>query len=147
MSAQVMLSIMLAITCVSMTTITPTWAQNDEGQCWNKINKCILGHEAQSLVEPKYNPGSPSFNITEYLCCPLMVQTAQIDKECFCVVDTVVHQNPSLASNVTTFLSLCSIVDSIPSLDNFCLGIALTPAEAPLYPIVEAPMMSALPPL
>ncbi|KAH9604775.1 hypothetical protein KSS87_010211 [Heliosperma pusillum] len=145
MSIQVVLAILLGIMCVSM-PITPSSAQNN-GLCWNNINKCITDHASQSAVEPKFDPASPSFNITEFLCCPLMVQTAQNDKECFCVIDTVIHQDPSLASNITNIFSLCSIVDSVASLDNFCLGIAPTPAEAPLFPMVEAPMMPVLPPL
>ncbi|KAK9668333.1 hypothetical protein RND81_13G052600 [Saponaria officinalis] len=150
MNAPIILAIILCVTI----TITPTRAENDR-LCWNKISKCILDHEARSLVEPKYNPKSPSFNMTDYLCCPLMVQTVETDKACFCTIDTVLHQNPTLASNVTTIFSVCSIVDSLASLDNLCLGIAPTPAEAPLYPDVEAPlypdveapMMPVLPPL
>ncbi|KAK9698708.1 hypothetical protein RND81_08G125100 [Saponaria officinalis] len=147
MSVKVILILVLGIMWASI-SVKPTSAQSD-GLCWNKIGKCMLDQMGRLFDEPTTKPGptSPSFNMTQTLCCPLIEQAAQNDRECFCVMDTLAHKDPKQVSNIINLLSLCNIVDSVASLDNFCLDIAPTAAEAPTIPIVEGPILSAMPPL
>ncbi|KAL9231093.1 hypothetical protein vseg_006356 [Gypsophila vaccaria] len=144
-SVQVVSILVLALMWASI-SITPTSAHSD-GLCWNKVTKCMLGQMGRLFDEPKPNQMGPSYNMTQALCCPLIEHTAQTDRECFCAMDTLAHIDATQASNVIYLLSACKIVDSVAALDNFCLDIAPTAAEAPTGPIALGPIMSAMPPL
>ncbi|XP_021725660.1 uncharacterized protein LOC110692892 isoform X1 [Chenopodium quinoa] len=93
-----------------------------EAVCWREIDHCIDRSHNRSELEPTLNPSSPAFNLTEFLCCPLMQQTARIDKECFCTIKPFLEENPDQITNTTLVMSACNIVTSITSLNNFCQG-------------------------
>lgn len=91
------------------------------GECWEKVSECIDKNGNNSMSKPELDPSSPSFNVTEFLCCDLMQQAAVNDKKCFCNINTFVKENPSEAANTTVVLSICKIVeDSVASLNSFC---------------------------
>uniref|UniRef100_A0A803L6H5 Protein kinase domain-containing protein n=2 Tax=Chenopodium quinoa TaxID=63459 RepID=A0A803L6H5_CHEQI len=77
-------------------------------------------HIDRSGSEPQFNSSSSMFNLSEFLCCPLIQQTAQTEKQCFCFVNTFINQNPSFESNVTLVLSYCQVANSLTSLKTYC---------------------------
>lgn len=91
--------------------------------CWDTIGSCIGDNVNRSESEPKLNPSSPKFNFSEYACCTLIQQTAQTQKQCFCYVDTFLHQNPSYQTNITSVFKYCKVADSLTSLYTFCQGM------------------------
>ncbi|XP_048499981.1 uncharacterized protein LOC125497384 isoform X2 [Beta vulgaris subsp. vulgaris] len=109
--------------------------QSQEEHCWERIGNCINNNINNTESEPQFDPTSPLFNATEYLCCPLIQQISSAERPCFCSVTIFLQQNPSQVPNVTQLLSTCSIVDSVAFLDSFCLGVeAPIPAAAPMMP-------------
>uniref|UniRef100_A0A803N3N5 Uncharacterized protein n=2 Tax=Chenopodium quinoa TaxID=63459 RepID=A0A803N3N5_CHEQI len=114
----------------SFDTLCPVKFQ--EAPCWKQINDCIGGNVNRSESEPKFDPSSPLFNATELLCCSMMQQTARIEKQCFCSINTFIQENPSFAENTTDILSVCSIAGSVDSLSGICEeSLAPSPAPAP----------------
>ncbi|CAO2819788.1 unnamed protein product [Amaranthus hypochondriacus] len=106
-----------------------------EGRCWDDISACIVDHVNNTESNPEWEPLSSSFNITEFLCCPLIEQTSTTEKECFCTITTFLDQNPSQAPNITQLLTLCGIINnSVIALHNFCLGEGPSPAVTPMMP-------------
>ncbi|KMT12567.1 hypothetical protein BVRB_5g098120 [Beta vulgaris subsp. vulgaris] len=116
--------------------------------CWEEIGQCLTNNV--NSTEPQFDTSSPSFNVTEFFCCPLIQESARNEKQCFCTMNTVITQDPSLAPNVTQLLGACGIADSVASLNSFCQGeaptpsLALTPSLAPTTSL--APPPSVLPP-
>lgn len=115
------------------------------GPCWLEVANCLQNNLNQSTQ----NQPTTSFNnVSEALCCPLIQQTAQKDKTCFCSISDFLHQNPA-GPNMTLILTICNVIDSLASFDAFCPGSASTPSEAPIMSPpgsastpAEAPMMS-----
>jgi len=92
-------------------------------QCWKNIVDCLDEHFNQTS-KPEFDSSSPSFNGTEFFCCPLIQETAQNEKPCFCEMNTAVHQNPTNGTGVLKLLSFCDVTDSesLDSFDTFCSG-------------------------
>ncbi|XP_021738163.1 putative receptor-like protein kinase At4g00960 [Chenopodium quinoa] len=81
---EVLLSMMLGIICLSI--LTPSSAQdivNEKNMpaCWVNITNCMQDHLDRSGSEPQYNSSSSMFNLSEFLCCPLIQQTSQTEKQ------------------------------------------------------------------
>lgn len=124
---EVVLVMVLGMMCLS-TRISPSTAQNllNENSmplCWEKISNCILDHLNESNSEPQFDTSSPLFNLSETLCCPLIQQTVENDRQCFCYINTAIHDNPSLGTNFTSLFSSCEVADSLDSLNNLCQGM------------------------
>ncbi|KAJ8420289.1 hypothetical protein Cgig2_030500 [Carnegiea gigantea] len=102
---------------LSTILIMPSSAQ----QCWKNIADCLDEHFNQTS-KPEFDSNSPSFNGTEFFCCPLIQEAAQNEKPCFCEMNTFVHQNPSNNTGVLKLLNFCGVTDSesLDSFDAFC---------------------------
>ncbi|KMT12570.1 hypothetical protein BVRB_5g098140 [Beta vulgaris subsp. vulgaris] len=103
-----------------------------EAPCWEMINNCIGSNVNNNGSEPRFNPSSPLFNSTEFLCCPLMQQITSTERQCFCTINTFIKDNPSHVKNTTDLLSVCGIANSAASLGSVCSGQA--PSPAPVSP-------------
>ncbi|XP_021743950.1 cysteine-rich receptor-like protein kinase 10 isoform X2 [Chenopodium quinoa] len=114
------LVIMLGITWLSLPIV-----QSQSGICWEKYDQCVSNN--LNSTEPQFDKSSPSFNITEFICCDLLRQSAVNEKQCFCNVNTFITENPSFAPNVTLVLGACGIADSVASLNAFCQDVQVPP--------------------
>ena len=100
-------------------SLAPSSAEENLGECWTKVESCLEKNMNESNSNPEFNVSSSSFNRSEFLCCPLMQSTKENDKECFCSITPLLHQDPS-GPNITFLLTLCKVADSLASIDSFC---------------------------
>ncbi|KAL2925945.1 DnaJ-like protein subfamily C GRV2, partial [Bienertia sinuspersici] len=90
----------------SFQVICPVQSKDTEtAACWDDISHCVEENVNTSATDPNFDPTSPSFNMSEFLCCPLIHETAIVEKECFCTVNTFIQQFPVQAANVSFLLT------------------------------------------
>lgn len=111
-----LLVIMLGITWLSI----PITVQSQSGICWENITQCMTSN--LNSTEPQFDRSSASFNLTEFLCCNLILQSVRNEKECFCNINTFISQDPSSAPNVILVLGACGVADSVASVNALCQG-------------------------
>ncbi|CAO2827295.1 unnamed protein product [Amaranthus hypochondriacus] len=124
----------------SFNTLCPVKFQ--DAPCWQTVANCVGDNVNKSETVLQLDPSSSSFNATEFFCCPLMQQIATAEKHCFCSVDSLIQQDPSLEFNFTQIFTLCSITPSLAS--DFCLAQAPSPGLDPieLLPILGSSSQS-----
>ncbi|XP_021738099.1 uncharacterized protein LOC110704596 [Chenopodium quinoa] len=111
--------------------LSPAPTPLDLGGCWDGISTCWIDHVNNSQSLPQYDPLSASFNMTDFFCCSLIQETASTEKPCFCSISSYLNQNPAVSPSFVQIFTTCGVVTSIPALDDFCLGEALSPVAAP----------------
>ncbi|KNA18505.1 hypothetical protein SOVF_070140 isoform A [Spinacia oleracea] len=92
--------------------------QKRSGICWENITQCMTSN--LNSTEPQFDRSSASFNLTEFLCCNLILQSVRNEKECFCNINTFISQDPSSAPNVILVLGACGVADSVASVNALC---------------------------
>ncbi|CAO2819802.1 unnamed protein product [Amaranthus hypochondriacus] len=102
--------------------------------CWAKIEDCQAENVRKNETDPRFDPNSPTFNISEWFCCTLVKKTAESQKQCFCEANTAIAKDPSIGANFTLLLGACKVADSLSSLDAFCKAPP-TPPPSSTHPL------------
>ncbi|XP_021767853.1 uncharacterized protein LOC110732246 isoform X2 [Chenopodium quinoa] len=99
MKMNVVLLVLFAIMLTTL-SIRPSLAQDDEvGNmgCWDNITSCLGDNEV-------------------LLCCPVIQQEIDNERDCFCLMKETVQQNATVAASFSTIFTFCDISGSFQTL-------------------------------